>query len=160
MNIDRTAAAISIAMFLSVVSGPAALASTNPDTPTALTSSTIIARTVKDGDFSPQYFSFSAGPGTVTLRLTLRPNSDGVVGMLSVQDPEGKELAKIGDGTSHDQDLTKTISVDVPSEQALVLKVSGSTNVYGTRHATMRIQIDGDVHLDKKAQPLTISLVQ
>lgn len=125
---------------------------------TALKSGTIIGHTGKGGVFRPQYFTFSAGPGTIKLRLTLRPNINGVVGFVSLQERDGRVLARVGDGTSHHQDLTKTTSVDVQTEKTLILKISGNAYVYGTHHTTVRVQIEGDVNLDKKAQPLTISL--
>lgn len=159
MKTSKRAALLGSVLMLFCVSGNPALASTNPDTPTTLNTNRIIAHAVKDGAFLPEYFKFSAGPGTIKLRLTLRPNSDGITGFVSVQDQDGKEIANISGGTRYN-DTVKTASFDLPAAQTLVLRLSGNANVYGARHATVRIQIDGNVQLDKQAKPLTISLVQ
>jgi hypothetical protein len=141
---------------LSIAPVAPAFASTNPDTPTTLHSNVIIGHMSKEGDYAPQYFTFSAGPGTVKLRMTARPNSDGERLYAALQTPDGDQLLQLDTGTSNDRDDTRTGSISLASAQTVVLKVWGAAFFYGKRHPTFRVQIDGDVELDKTAKPVTI----
>jgi hypothetical protein len=129
--------------------------STNPDTPTTLKTNTIIAHFRKEHEQPPRYFTFAAGPGTVKLRLTLRPNSDGETGYATLSDVDGNQLLRVGDGTSNDHDSIKTATTTLPEKKTLVLKIEGNALFYGNRHPTLRVQLDGDVLLDKTAKPLS-----
>lgn len=132
------------------------IASTNPDTPTALHTNVIIGHMGKEGSYTPQYFTFTAGPGTVKLRMTARPNSDGESLYAALQAPDGNQLLQLDAGTSNDQDVVRTGSIVLPSSQTLVLKIWGSAEFYGNRHPSFRVQLDGDVKLPKTARPLKI----
>lgn len=133
-----------------------AAASTDPDTPTALHTNVIIGQMRKEGAYTPQYFSFKAGPGTVKLRITARPNSDGETLDAALQTPDGNQLAVVDAGTSNDRDVVQTKAISLSSAQTLVLKIWGSAEFYGKRHPTFRVQLDGDVNLNKTAKPLKI----
>jgi hypothetical protein len=129
--------------------------STNPDTPTALKGSTVLAHFKKDAAQTPRYFTFIAGPGVVKLRLTLLPNSDGEAGYATLSDTDGNQLVRVGDGTSNDHDVIKTVTKTLSEKKSLVLKIEGNALFYGDRHPTLRVQLGGDVALNKTAKPLS-----
>ena len=139
-----------------ILSTGAVFASTDPDTPTALKGNILIGKMSKDGTYTPHYFSFVAGPGDVKLRATLRPNSDGEVLKVTVQDQDGNQVAQVQDGTSNDKDSVLTKSFSLDAKKTLVLKIEGSASFYGKRHPTYRIQLDGAVTLDKTLKPLNV----
>jgi uncharacterized protein YgbK (DUF1537 family) len=133
-------------------------ASTNPDTPTPLKGNILLGFLKKEGNFPTQYFSFKAGPGTVKLRVTIRPYTDGSTVNAELRDLNGNSLVRAGGGTSNNHDLTDTKTITLNSEQTLLLAISGSGTFYGQHHPTFRIQLDGAVQLDKKTAPFKLIL--
>lgn len=131
-------------------------ASTNPDTPTRLRTNVILGHMAKEGTYTPQYFTFTAGPGTIKMRITARPNSDGESLYAALQTLDGDQLLELDAGTSNDRDVVRTKALSLPSSQTLILKIWGSAEFYGKRHPTFRVQLDGNVNLDKTAKPLKI----
>ncbi len=153
MTIRPIAAVLALPVF--ALSIAVSRASTNPDSPTPLHANVIIGTMSHEGSYN-QYFSFRAGPGTVRLRLTIRPNDGGETLNAEILDDSGSSLAKVGDGTSNGRDLVRTTAINLTGAQTLVLYLQGNAEFYGARHPSYRVQLDGDVKLDKSARPLVV----
>jgi hypothetical protein len=134
-----------------------ALASTNPDTPTNMTSNIINGTMHQDGHYTPHYFTFQAGPGSVKLRLTIRPNGDDEEVDVKLTDQDGKEYASMGWLAIVSDDIVKTKEISVPARTTLVLQIAGKNAVMSkTAKPTFRIQLDGDVNLNKTTKPMEV----
>jgi hypothetical protein len=134
-----------------------ALASTNPDTPTNMTSNVVNGTMHQNGHYTPHYFTFEAGPGTVKLRLTIRPNGDDEEVDAKITDQDGKEYASMGYLAIVSDDIVKTKVFTVPAKTTLVLQIAGSNAVMSkTAKPTFRVQVDGDVSVDKTAKPMEV----
>ena len=134
-----------------------ALASTNPDTPTNMTSNIINGTMHQDGHYTPHYFTFQAGPGTVKLRLTIRPNGDDEEVDVRLTDQDGKEYASMGWLAIVSDDIVKTKEITVPAKTTLVLQIAGNNAIMSKKaKPTFRVQLDGDVNVSKTATPMEV----
>lgn len=162
--------AAAIAAVWSIPAGATQGVSTNPDTPTTLKVSTIVGQMLQgDGKSFDNYYTFSAGPGAVKVRVTLRAGSDAGQVQVGLSDEDGTQLAPAsctGSGNcnynnviaSGQGDSTTTGTFQVDAKKTLVMHVHGSAMYYhdGPK-PSYRITLGGEVSVDKTAHPLTIA---
>lgn len=143
--------------------------STNPDTPTTLKQSTIVGLMLQgDGKSFDNYYTFTAGPGAVKVRVTFRGGRNAGDVDVELLDQDGAQLSPspcVGTGicngnkivASGQGDSTVTGTFQVDAQKTLVMHVHGSDAIYhdGVR-PSYRITVGGDVSVDKTAKPLDI----
>jgi hypothetical protein len=142
--------------------------STNPDTPTTLKTNVIVGHMNQgDGKSVDNYYTFSAGPGTVKVRVTLRAGTDAGQVQVGLTDQDGTQIpyATCGQGcfsnnvvASGQGDATTTGTFTIDAKKTVVMHVNVRPAYYHDgAHPTYRIQLDGAVSLDKTAKPLTVN---
>lgn len=169
MKLNVLFGAATLAAVCGLPAGAAQSVSTNPDTPTTLKPSTIVGL-MHQGDMKSfdNYYTFTAGPGAMKVRVTFRGGRNAGQVRVELADEDGAQLspsACVGTGICNGNqidaggqgDQTTTATFQVTAKKTLVMHVHGSEIIYHDGSTpTYRITLGGDVSVDKTAKPLDV----
>lgn len=143
MKYTRTISFILIAFCLCATSMTAALAqSVDAAKPTVLSGKEVKGNEESKGQ--SHYYSFTAGPGDVTVKIDGATDFYSTTMRVVLRDTKARELANIAFSAIGD-DSTKTATVHFPARQEVIMQLMFAVNV-GV-HVKYRVMLDGPISL-------------
>jgi hypothetical protein len=135
--------------------GTAKSQSKDQDNPTPLTSNVISGTLSSDNNGDKYYYSFVAGPGDVTVTLTVEAANEPdkiVQAGLSLFDEREVQLGAYKSATTGSGYTAQVVeNISVKSRQRVLVLIS--VTQYSTGHGKYRLRVSGAVHIGQDASP-------